>query len=399
MTRQREEGSSRPPDAAAGDAVASAPGRSLAALSWLHFLNDGAANFLPGILPLLLVSLHRSPALAGSLMAALLIGQGLQPLFGLMADRIGGRWLVMGGYLGTAIGMGLVGASHAFLPLLFALGLIGVANAAFHPQAVAAARTLEGAAAGRGRSVSVFLVGGELGRGLSPWLVTLAVTGLGLDHLWLLSLACVASLLLLRGFIPVLPPHRRHGRPLAWHGKGRPVAALVTFAALRSLVTYSLVTFLPLLWREEGGTVRTGALLIATVIVAGIAGNLSGPGLARRFGRQPLLAGSLVAAGTLVALALTVPWAFAWPLLAMVGVALFAPIAVTVVSGQDIFPENRSLGAGLALGAANGLAAVAMIALGVCAKAFGIESALWVTVGLALIAALVAGSRGLAAAG
>ncbi|MDA8389673.1 MAG: MFS transporter [Gammaproteobacteria bacterium] len=373
------------------------PGQTgaLTALSWLHFLNDGAANFLPGILPLLLLSLHRSPALAGGLMAALLIGQGLQPVFGYWADRIGGRRLVMGGFLGTAIGMGLIGVSTGFVPLLAALALIGVANAAFHPPALAAARSLERASRSPGRSVSVFLVGGELGRGLSPWLVTLAAAGFGLDHLWLLSILSVASLVVLRRYIPVLPVSARHERPLQWHGKARPLGALVTFATLRSLVSYALVTFLPLLWRQQGGSVRTGALLIAVIIVAGIIGNLGGPVLARRFGRQPLLAGSLLLVAGLLAATLSAPWVFAWPLLAGVGIALFAPIAVTVVAGQDIFPENRSLGGGLALGSANGLAALAMIALGGCAKIFGLEATLWVTVGLAALAAGVAKSGGL----
>ncbi len=370
--------------------------KALAALSWLHFLNDGAANFLPGILPLLLASLHRSPALAGGLMAALLIGQGLQPLFGYWADYIGGRSLVMAGFLGTAIGMGLIGADAGFVPLLGALALIGVANAAFHPPALAAARTLERASQGQGRSVSVFLVGGELGRGLSPWLVTLLVAGLGLDHLWLLSVLSVTSLVLLRRSIPALPVRARPERSLQWRGKGRPLGALVTFAALRSLVTYALVTFLPLLWHQQGGSVRTGALLIAVIIVAGIVGNLAGPGLARRFGRQPLLAGSLLVAAALLAVTLSAPWMFVWPLLAVIGVALFAPIAVTVVAGQDIFPENRSLGGGLALGSANGLAALAMIGLGGVADAFGLEATLWITAGLAVLAAAVAGSRGLA---
>lgn len=34
-------------------------------LSWAHFLNDGAANYLPGILPVILVSMGLSTSFAG----------------------------------------------------------------------------------------------------------------------------------------------------------------------------------------------------------------------------------------------------------------------------------------------------------------------------------------------
>lgn len=366
------------------------PARPLLSLSWLHFLNDGAANFLPGILPLLLVSMHRSAALAGTLMAALLIGQGLQPLFGYWADRLGGRRLITIGFLGTAIGMAGVGLATHFVPLMLALALIGVANAAFHPQALAAARSLERTRHRKGTAVSVFLVGGELGRGLSPWLATLVVAGLGLAHLWVLALVSLASLVMFYPAIPMLPPRPRHAAPLTLRGKAAPLAALIGFAGLRSLVTYAVVTFLPLLWYASGGSITTGALLIAVIIVAGIAGNLSGPPLARRYGRRRLLTGALLVSALALALVIVMPWRVDWGLLALLGVGLFAPLAVTVVIGQDIFPENRSLGAGLALGMANGLGALGMIGLGQCAQAFGLPVTLWVVVATALLAAGIA---------
>ena len=43
----------------------------LLGLGWAHFLNDGAANYLPGVLPAVLVSMGLSVSLAGTLMAAL----------------------------------------------------------------------------------------------------------------------------------------------------------------------------------------------------------------------------------------------------------------------------------------------------------------------------------------
>ncbi len=364
-------------------------GRPLASLSCLHFLNDGAANFLPGLLPLILVTLHESAGLAGLLMAALLMGQALQPFFGLWADRLGGRALVVAGFLGTALGMGLVGLSTHFALLLLALALIGISNAAFHPQALAMARSFERNET-KGHAISVFLVGGELGRGLSPWLVTLLVAGIGMPHLWILSALSIVSLLIAFPSIPRLPSRSAHAKPLTLRSKGAHLSALIGFAGLRSTVTYAVITFLPLLWSADGGSERNGALLIAAVIVSGILGNVGGPRLAARIGRQRVLFYALLATGALLSLVLLLPWGVDWILLVVLGVALFVPIALTVTIGQDLFPENRSLGAGLALGSANGLGAVAMVALGAVAGAYGLRFTLACVAALAVCAAWLA---------
>jgi len=67
------------------------PYGKISLLSWAHFLNDGISNYLPGVLPAILISLRLSVSMAGTLMAALLIGQAFQPLAGLLSDHIGGR--------------------------------------------------------------------------------------------------------------------------------------------------------------------------------------------------------------------------------------------------------------------------------------------------------------------
>jgi FSR family fosmidomycin resistance protein-like MFS transporter len=74
-------------------------GARLAGLAWAHLLNDGAANYLPGVLPVVLVSLHEPVRLAGVLIAALTIGQAAQPVVGWVADRVGGRSLVVAGLM------------------------------------------------------------------------------------------------------------------------------------------------------------------------------------------------------------------------------------------------------------------------------------------------------------
>src|SRR5579872_667680 len=81
----------------------------LVGMSWAHLLNDGAANYLPGILPALLVNLHQPVSMAGAFMGALIIVQSLQPLTGHIADRMGGKALVLAGFTLSVTGGALLG--------------------------------------------------------------------------------------------------------------------------------------------------------------------------------------------------------------------------------------------------------------------------------------------------
>ncbi|MFT2095841.1 MFS transporter [Acidiphilium multivorum] len=366
----------------------------LAALSWLHFLNDGSANYLPGVLPAVLLAMGEPVSLAGTVMAALLIGQALQVGTGLLADRFGGRGFIAAGVLGTALAAALIGRSGSLALLLPALVLIGISNAMFHPQALAGARQLSGPRVGLG--MSLFLVGGEVGRGLWPLIASFVVVTWGLKALSLLAIPAVASILLLWAVLPVQPPRHVAAQPIAWRRHLGPMSALVAFQSLRALAIFGTTTFLPVLWHLRGHSLTAGAALITVMLVVGIIGNVGGGHLADRIGRRPILAGSSLAGAVLLAVFLLTSGAAQWIALGLLGIALFATLPVGILVGQDIFPENRSLGSGIALGLSNGLAAVGLMGLGLISSAVPPLHILWLLVAILLAAALLAlrlGSR------
>ncbi|MGH8989439.1 MAG: MFS transporter, partial [Acidimicrobiales bacterium] len=110
--------------------------RRLLSLSWAHLLNDGASNYLPGVLPAILIALGQPVRIAGALMAALIVGQALQPVTGWLADRTGGRSLTALGLLLTSAGGALLGVPSSVGLLVVVLLAIGVGGAFFHPQAL-----------------------------------------------------------------------------------------------------------------------------------------------------------------------------------------------------------------------------------------------------------------------
>src|SRR5699024_9124189 len=174
-----------PASAGAGSSSRNVRGR-LFGLSWAHLLNDGASNYLPGVLPAVLATLGEPVSMAGELVTAMTIGQALQPVTARIADLLGGRSLVVLTLLLTTDRGGLVGVARSTWMMVALLVLIGVGNSFFHPQALAGVRSM--LAGKQGLLTSVFLVGGELGRGLWPTAASLVVDHLGLASLWILAI-------------------------------------------------------------------------------------------------------------------------------------------------------------------------------------------------------------------
>ncbi len=357
----------------------------LGALAWAHFLNDGYVNYLPAILPVLLQQLNIPLALVGSLILALQgFGSLLQPFTGWWADRRGGRRFILIGLTLSALGASLIGLAPSYWLLIALLAVAGLGNALFHPQAMASARSVVRSRR-QGLLMSFFLIGGEFGRGLWPSVAGLLVVFLGLHSLWLFALPAMVTLLLLGRLVPELParsPERlQKAAPTHW----LPVLALVGFVGLRATVSYGVSTFVPLLWHDHGGSLVAGASLISIMLVVGIAGNLSGGMLADWIGRRPVLLTSSLLSALFLALFMVVQGPWLWVSLALLGIASFATAPITLLIGQDLFPNNHSMGSGLALGAGNAVGAFAVFGFGFMAAAAGLAAPLWSIAGLSLL--------------
>lgn len=356
----------------------------LAGMSWAHFLNDGAANYLPGVLPAILIALHLSVALSGTIMAALLMGQALQPLVGILADRIGGRVMVAAGLFGSSLGGALIGFAPGFWSLVGVLIVIGVSNSFFHPQALAGVRLLGGQRPGM--AMSIFLVGGEVGRGVWPALASWVVVQWGLTYLWVLTVPAFFTLPLLLKWAPSLPARSEHVKPIHWRRHAGPLSLLVAFSSLRSVMIFSMVTFVPLMWTQAGGSLTEGASFITVMLVVGVIGNVGGGHLADRFGRKPLLILAMLLAVLMLAAFLLSSGVWLWVALGVLGICLFATLPLGILIAQDILPENRSLGSGLALGLSNALGAVGVMILGPVASIWGPQAPLWVALACGVVA-------------
>lgn len=352
-------------------------------LSWTHFLNDGIANYLPGILPFILSQRHVPTALAGGFMTALLLAQGLQPLSGWIADRIGGRVMVLGGVALSTISAALIGWAHPTWLLIVLLVLTGVGNTAFHPQALSITRSR--VESRQGTVMSVFLVGGEIGRSLGPLAAGVVVHQWGLHWIWLLAIPLMVTYPWVVKVIPPAPQKPRRGAPIAFNRHIKPASALLGYSVVRSATIYEMVTLSPILWHQRGGSLVVGSALVTVLIGVGIVGNLLGGTMNDRFGKGAVLVWTSVLSIMALAGFASLPEFWIWPVLGVLGIALFGASSTTMLIGQDIFSENPALGSGVALGLANGLGAILVIPLTYLAAKWGDATIVWILAALTLV--------------
>jgi FSR family fosmidomycin resistance protein-like MFS transporter len=164
---------------------------------------------------------------------------------------------------------------------------------------------------------------------------------------------------------------------------------VITVIAVRSAAYTGLLTILPLYFNYLNLSNIDSSHLIFIMLIAGAAGGVLGGFVADRFGRKKLTVGSLVAATPLFLAFVLTDGALSVIFLALAGAALLASFAVTVVSTQEVIPDNKALAAGLSLGFAGGIGGLAVIGIGGFADAFGILSAMILLSVLPLAAGLV----------
>ena len=366
--------------------------RAMALLSSGHLATDFANGALPALLPFLKERFSLSyTAVGGVVLASQASSSLIQPLFGLWSDRRGAMWLLPSGVALAGIGIALAADAPSYWLVLLLVLASGVGVAAFHPEGSKFAGLVSGRR--RASGMAWFSIGGNLGYALGPVAATAVVAALGLRGGLVLAVPCVAVALAivaatpyLRGFAPV-PTAARVQRG---EEDREAMKRLLGVIALRSVAWFALITFVPLWEVSLGHSKSHGNHLLALMLFSGGVGTLLLGPLADRFGRRPVLLGSVVATGPLVLVFVLVggiPGAIA---LALVGACVVGTFGVTMVMGQEYMPNHIGTASGLVIGLSVGLGGVAAVVLGRLADATSLRTALLVAAAAPLVAIALA---------
>jgi FSR family fosmidomycin resistance protein-like MFS transporter len=368
--------------------------RTLGVLALGHVCADMCQGAVPALLPFLADQRGYSYAALGSLVLAATTGSSLiQPLFGLVSDRVAQLWLMPAGVLLAGIGMALAGLAPSYGLTAAAIAVSGIGVAAFHPEGARFA----GLAAGRerGKGMSMFSVGGNAGFALGPLMVTPLVLVFGLaGTLGLVLLPAIAAVVMTRELphLEALAERRRKSgtgappRPDQWGAFSR----LGAVVSLRSGIYFGLQSFVPLWFVTHlGASEGLGNAALTIMLATGAAGTLIGGRMVDRIGPRPVLVATMGASLPLLLAFPLVGTAPGMVLLAMVGFVTIASFSVTVVLGQQYLPNRLGLASGVTLGLAIGIGGLVAVALGVVADAHGLSTVLWIIAALPVPAVLL----------
>jgi FSR family fosmidomycin resistance protein-like MFS transporter len=350
----------------------------MVALSGGHFAADFASGSVPALIPFLTDKFHLGYALAALLLLAATVSSALvQPLFGLLSDRRGALWLIPGGVVLAALGVGGAAVSPVYplvLVLVFAGGL-GVA--AFHPEGAKFAAYASGRK--RASGMSYFNIGGNSGYALGAFVTSQLVVWLGLVG----GLLAMAPVVLVAGALVRMAPHlaglkRETGGEASRGGDDRrsAMALLATVIALRSVTWFTLLAFVPLWIVSRGHTKADGGRVLFLMLLAGALGTLVLGAVADRIGLRRTLAVTQSAIAPLVLVFVYVGGVPGTIALMLVGVCTVGSFGVTMVLSQLYLPRHVGMASGLSVGLAMGIGGTAAVVLGAVADSIDLRTAL-----------------------
>ncbi|MEA4902206.1 MFS transporter [Desulfitobacterium sp.] len=363
-------------------------------LSLAHMLNDLYSNYLPQLVPFLIIlSPNFTVTRAAILVSAFTITSSLvQPFFGYYLDRQGKRWLVYVGTLWMAIMLSFTGITESYVVLVTLAALAGLGTAAFHPQASTMINILSGDH--KAVLLSAFIAFGNLGFALSPLLLVPLFQTYGLHASLVTVVPGVVVAILLLLFAPRNNLLKGNATPLSevlnsLKSSSRELSAIIGVVAIRSLAYTSMLTLLPLYFKLQNLSNIAASHLVTIMLAAGAVGGVIGGFISDYYGRKRLIVGSLLLATPLFFGFLLTSGTLSTIFLALAGASLLSSFSVTVVAAQETIPNNKALASGLVMGFAGGLGGLAVIFIGRIGDIWGLGPAVSITFLLPLAAGVL----------
>ena len=370
--------------------------RDYQAVAYTHFLVDVLNSSRSLLVAILAVVIGLSNTQVGLVLLLYNVGNALsQPLFGRLADRVGARWLVIGG-VGWMVFFFSLAALAPPWPALFALTVAGLGSGAFHPTGTMVAS--ESSVLKRTQATSVFFMAGQLGLFSGPILAGILLEQYG--RVGYIVLPLWAFTALLSAWFWLSPGHSHQEVKTDEEGQvplqtillqlRTPLAlqlGLIIFCT--STISMSAINFAPKLFTEQGYGASYVGLLSGILMLGSAVGGVVGGMIAdRRNGRL------VIRIATLAVILPVIFYVNAGDVLRLLflltaGFFVGMPHSVLVLMVHNLLPGQRATASGLALGFMFFSGSLGALGVGAVADQIGLAFTLQLTAGLAVVAFVV----------
>lgn len=363
-------------------------------VSLTHFFVDVLNNSRTLLVAIIAVSIGLTNAQVGIALLLYNVGSALsQPFFGVLIDRYGPRWFVVGGMVWMIALYSLAAVAGDWIALA-AITLAGFGSGAVHPSGTKVASETSDVA--RTQATGVFFAAGQTGLFIGPILAGLLLEAFGRPGYLILPVLAFSAVIAGWRYVKndsahqvqseiddLQPVAKDSGRPV----NSRTVIPLTVIIVTISTIGIATINFAPKLFTEMGYEPIYVGLTAGLFMMGSAAGGIVGGTIGDRIGQRVAIFAGMI--GAILPLYLYIPagdpWRFA--LLLLSGFFAGMPHSVLVIITQGLIPGRRAFASGLILGLMFFSGAVGSYLVGLLADEIGLARALQALMFLPIIAA------------
>jgi len=354
-------------------------------ISISHLIHDIYSSFLAPILPLLIAKFGLSLFWAGFLSVISRLPSMLNPLIGILADKLSVRYFIIISPSITAVSMSLLGAAPSYIVLAILCFIMGVSSTVFHVPAPVMVKQVSGTRVGKG--MSFYMLGGELARTLGPMVILGAISLWGLEGSYrLFPFGILASLVLyfrvrnIKISDDFEKNETRTGLKTTFARYLPFFIILIGITFPRAFMKSALTTFLPTyLNLFKGESLWISVISLSIVQSAGAFGTFFCGSISDKIGRKAALLIISSASPVLMLMFLLVKGLYIIPLLVLIGFSIIGSTPVLLALVQDMKSDRPAFMNSIFMTISFLLTAVATMIVGLIGDYIGLERTFWIS--------------------
>lgn len=300
----------------------------------------------------------------------------VQPLFGVLGDRKARPWFMALGVFLAGLGMFGIGLAPDLRVIVPSSIVSGIGIAMFHPEGGRLANLAAGEHKGRG--MSIFAVGGNVGFAVGPILVAIFLGTFGMAGTVVFLVPAIAySLFLLslnKRFLSFGLIDKKAVSSSGGKDRWGIFSVVIASLSIRSIIFYGCLSFIPLfVVNVIGQPEAVGSLMISIYSLVGVAATLLSGRVSEHVGAAKLLACCLVVIFALLMVFAGVPYLpVTVTVVVLFAVAMNLSYPSTVTLGQSFLPNHLGTASGISYGLATCVGGIASPGLGIIGDTFGL---------------------------
>ncbi len=293
------------------------------------------------MLPFLIEKFNITLFIAGFMDLALRAPSLLNPVVGLIADKVSIRYCVIAAPGISAVTMSLLGIAPAYPIVLILLFVTGINSTFFHIPSPVMIKQISGGKTGTG--MSFYMFGGETARTLGPLIITAAISLWGLEGSWRVMPLGLAASIVLYFKLKNIKISDKFSTEQKKTGLRKTIKKFVPlflviggYILFRAGIKSGLVLYLAKHLANKGESVWLQGIAISMLQMGGAAGTLLAGFVSDKIGKTNILLIAGVTNPVLMWLFVNSGSNVMIPVLILMGFFLFAPGPVMLALVQDI---------------------------------------------------------------